>query len=195
MKTEEILEEAYSLGMVQHRYEIQNTIDFVRTLNVENFMEIGTDQGGTFLCWSKLSSPHGLKISVDWAQGPWGVTFDVEKRNRKIMTLGTNVHILNGDSHNEHMHNQVKNIIGDKKLDFLFIDGDHSYAGVKLDYHMYKEFVKPGGWIGFHDIVASERHHSVGCYVDQFWNELIGEKRWFMASDADWGGIGLIQNL
>ena len=195
MNIENIIEEGYALGMMQNRYEIQQATEFVKTLNVKNFMEIGTDQGGSFLCWSRVSDPKGLKLSVDWAEGPWSVgTFDVKGRNSKMKSLGTNIHILNGDSHHETMHYRVKNIIGDEKLDFLFIDGDHSLMGVKLDYHMYKEFVKTGGWIGFHDIRDSEYHHNNNCWVDAFWSELIGEKIWFFADDVNWGGIGFIKN-
>ena len=193
MTNKEIIDEAYHLGMMQNPYEIENALEFVKKLKVKNFMEIGTDQGGTFVCWSRVSDPDGLRVSVDWAHGPWGVNnFDIQARNNKLFSLGSNVHILDGDSHAESMYNSVKSIIGDKKLDFLFIDGDHSHLGVKLDYHMYKEFVKPGGWIGFHDIKGTETHHRQGCYVDYFWNELQGEKIWFLA-DSDWGGIGLIQ--
>ena len=194
MENKEILLEAYSLGMMQDEYEINNAIDFIRSLDVKNFMEIGTDQGGTFVCWSRISDPNGLRISVDWAHGPWGInTFDIEARNSKLLSLGSDVHILDGDSHAEWMYQRVKSIIGDRKLDFLFIDGDHSHLGVKLDYHMYKEFVKPGGWIGFHDIKDTENHHSQGCYVDFFWNELNEEKIWFM-SGTDRCGIGFIKN-
>jgi cephalosporin hydroxylase len=194
MENKEVLLEAYSLGMMQDEYEINSAIDFIRSLDVKNFMEIGTDQGGTFVCWSRISDPNGLRISVDWAHGPWGInTFDIEARNSKLLSLGSDVHILDGDSHAEWMYQRVKSIIGDRKLDFLFIDGDHSHLGVKLDYHMYKEFVKPGGWIGFHDIKDTENHHSQGCYVDFFWNELNEEKIWFM-SGTDRCGIGFIKN-
>ena len=193
MTNKEIIDEAYHLGMMQNPYEIENALEFVKKLKVKNFMEIGTDQGGTFVCWSRVSDPNGLRVSVDWAHGPWGVNnFDIQARNNKLFSLGSNVHILDGDSHAEAMYNSVKSIIGDEKLDLLFIDGDHSHLGVKLDYHMYKEFVKPGGWIGFHDIKDTENHHSQGCYVDYFWNELPGEKTWFLA-DSNWGGIGFIQ--
>jgi predicted O-methyltransferase YrrM len=39
----------------------------------------------------------------------------------------------------------------DGELDLLFIDGDHSYEGVKRDYELYVSKVKPGGLILFHD--------------------------------------------
>lgn len=36
-------------------------------------------------------------------------------------------------------------------LDLLFIDGDHSYEGVKADWEAYKDFLKPGSIVMFHD--------------------------------------------
>jgi predicted O-methyltransferase YrrM len=36
-------------------------------------------------------------------------------------------------------------------LDLLFIDGDHSYQGVKTDWEAYKDFLKPGSIVVFHD--------------------------------------------
>lgn len=36
-------------------------------------------------------------------------------------------------------------------FDVAFIDGDHSYRGVMLDYAMARQIVRPHGWIFFHD--------------------------------------------
>jgi predicted O-methyltransferase YrrM len=41
--------------------------------------------------------------------------------------------------------------IKDGSLDFVFIDGDHSYAGCSNDIKLWKSKVKKGGWIGGHD--------------------------------------------
>ncbi len=38
-----------------------------------------------------------------------------------------------------------------RSLDLLFIDGDHSYEGVKADWSAYKRFLKPGAIVVFHD--------------------------------------------
>jgi len=38
-----------------------------------------------------------------------------------------------------------------KKIDILFIDGDHRYQAVKNDYNLFSPFVKRGGLIIFHD--------------------------------------------
>ena len=38
------------------------------------------------------------------------------------------------------------------RVDFLFIDGNHTFAGVETDIRLYKELVTPGGVIAGHDL-------------------------------------------
>lgn len=37
------------------------------------------------------------------------------------------------------------------EIDFLFIDGDHSYEAVKLDCELWLPLLKSGGYVAFHD--------------------------------------------
>jgi autotransporter strand-loop-strand O-heptosyltransferase len=191
----DIVQESYDLGMVQNEPEIMGAANFYKSLDVKNFMEIGTDQGGTFAIWSKLSKDkEGIRISVDLPHGNFGRTeYDVNARDEYLRSIGTNVTMIHGSSHEEEIKNKVKEILNGELLDFLFIDGDHTYEGVKQDYLMYKEFVKPGGWIGFHDIKDTEFHRGANCRVDILWNELYGEKIEFIDNSSDLGGIGLIK--
>jgi predicted O-methyltransferase YrrM len=46
-------------------------------------------------------------------------------------------------------HEAIKN--WDQSIDFLFIDGDHSYQGCLKDWQDWHSFVKPGGIVAFHD--------------------------------------------
>jgi hypothetical protein len=39
----------------------------------------------------------------------------------------------------------------DIKIDFLFIDGDHSYEGVKKDFDLYSKIISDNGTIVLHD--------------------------------------------
>jgi len=56
-------------------------------------------------------------------------------------------------------------------LDFLFIDGDHSYEGVKKDFEMYSPLVKKEGIIAFHDIAPNGISELTGG-VPRFWKEI-----------------------
>ena len=67
-------------------------------------------------------------------------------------------------SHDEVTFQVVKTLL-DGSIDFLFIDGDHTYEGVKLDYEMYGPLVREGGIIAVPDIEQDSR-------VGRFWNEL-----------------------
>lgn len=42
--------------------------------------------------------------------------------------------------------------INDGSMDFVFLDGDHSYEGLKADIAAWLPKVRKGGWIGGHDI-------------------------------------------
>jgi predicted O-methyltransferase YrrM len=81
------------------------------------------------------------------------------------------VHYLRADSHDPHTVQKVKEILGDKAIDFCFIDGDQSNEGVKLDFEMYSSFVRKGGMVAFHDIVLVP-HQTVANEVGRFWQQL-----------------------
>ena len=104
------------------------------------------------------------------------------------------VHAVLGDSHSEQTRKQVQALLGQRKLGLLFIDGDHTYEGVRRDYELYCSLARPSGFIAFHDIVPSCWPE---CQVDRFWSELakdnslqpnaiIGYVR------SQFGGIGII---
>ena len=38
-----------------------------------------------------------------------------------------------------------------EKVDFIFIDGDHSYEGIRKDWALYSDKLKPGGIMALHD--------------------------------------------
>jgi autotransporter strand-loop-strand O-heptosyltransferase len=190
---EVIVQGSYDLGMVQNHKEILDAANFFKTLNVKNFMEIGTDQGGSFAIWSKLST-DGIRISVDLPHGMFGrVDYDENERDNYLRSLGSNVHMYWGDSHDITMLKTVEEKLNGVLLDFMFIDGDHTYEGVKQDFEMYKHLVRPDGWIAFHDIKDTEFHRNSNCRVDKLWSELQGVKYEFIDWTSDYGGIGFIQ--
>jgi predicted O-methyltransferase YrrM len=43
-------------------------------------------------------------------------------------------------------------------LDFVYIDGDHSYDAVMLDIILWGRRVKPGGFLAGHDYVRTRKH-------------------------------------
>jgi predicted O-methyltransferase YrrM len=87
------------------------------------------------------------------------------------------------------------------KIDLLFIDGDHSYNGVKKDFTDYSPLVRKGGWIAFHDIIPAglkdegvQRGGWTGG-VPEFWNEVKRTCEHFEIienTQQDGSGIGVL---
>ena len=83
-----------------------------------------------------------------------------------------NLVYIQGNSQEQETIDKVKEALGDRKVDFVFIDGDHTQAGVTNDYVNYGKLVSRGGTIGFHDI-------NDGTGVKQFWSTIPQPKHEF----------------
>jgi predicted O-methyltransferase YrrM len=72
-------------------------------------------------------------------------------------------------SRDEATLDRLQEVLGARKIDFLFIDGDHGYEGVKYDFDHYLPFVSQNGLVALHDV-----NLPIGpaCEVGKFWKEL-----------------------
>lgn len=85
----------------------------------------------------------------------YGRSLDFVRRNSKAQVYGiditdelfTPVEGAHYDSRGS--DEAVKDWTG--QIDVLFIDADHSYEGCLADWNNFSPFVKPGGWVVFHD--------------------------------------------
>ena len=187
--------------LVQQDTEIVPLLEFLKKEKIDSFIEIGTHKGGSFYLLSKLCS--GLKISIDLCSGEFGgIGFnESSKRNEKLGNLFNKTYFIEGDTKSTNTLIRLSELLEGKKVDLLFIDGDHTYEGVKNDWMNYKTFVKLGGFVVFHDIVDTEFHRSFNppCMVSQLWNEIKQKETVteFICEEHlrkwDGGGIGLIK--
>jgi cephalosporin hydroxylase len=193
-KADKIVEGTFAFGTIQNYTEIYRAVEFIISKNITNFLEIGTNQGGTFYCWTCCSNP-GIRISIDIPHGEFGTSnFNESKRNKILSGYPGDCYFISGDSHDFSILLEAENILNGEKLDFIFIDGDHTEEGVTKDFLMYKHLVKENGWIGFHDIKNSQFHNDNNCFVDRLWSRLSGDKVEFIDNSTGFGGIGFIQN-
>lgn len=78
------------------------------------------------------------------------------------------------------------------KIDFLHIDADHSYEGVKKDFELYSQIMSPGGIISLHDsdpsyepkLIVTEEHKAT-------WDKFDGPGKLVQSLDASWEKIRL----
>jgi len=78
-----------------------------------------------------------------------------------------------------------------RTYNYIYIDGDHSYKGVSLDYKLFWPRLKSGGFMAFHD-VSITKPKSEGLYgVHKLWKE-ISEKQAFILPFKG-SGLGMVQ--
>lgn len=102
------------------------------------YLEVGVKHGKSLLT-ATLAAREGVElVGVDIA--------DNEERQNVFRQLGLTEYVtfIHGYSH------RVARLIK-KPISLLFLDGDHSYSGIKLDIDSWLPLVKKGGVILFHD--------------------------------------------
>ncbi len=185
----------------QQKYtELAKLLELVDILKPKKILELGVYHGGTVMAWTHVATPDALIIGVDLPGGEFGGGFDPEqamrikalaKENQKIELLPLNTHL----------QSTFDLIAQYGEFDFIFIDADHTYEGVKQDFELYSKLLRKDGLIAFHDIV--EHIHHPGVEVQKFWIELKAnypkERVWeftdpdFPSDHNPWGGLGVIQ--
>lgn len=126
-----------------------------------NILEIGVHKGGTFWLISKLST--GKKVAMN--------LIPIDDILSEFMDKEDDWKLFVGNSQTEESFNKVKEFCN--QFDFIFIDGDHTYDGVKRDFNLYKQLLSPRGFIAFHDIDPDHVHaDNFGGQVYKFWEEL-----------------------
>jgi cephalosporin hydroxylase len=131
-----------------------------RELNV--VVEIGSAHGGTYWAWCRLATTTAHLVSVDLpGNDEWDARVRSYPRPTQTQTL------IRADSHDPQTVRSVDGLRG--SVDLLFLDGDHSYGGVRTDFENYAQLVKPDGLIAFHDVESSNHPAS---QVDRLWTQL-----------------------
>lgn len=176
----------------QAREEILWLLQLLQQRPPRTVIEIGTQGGGTLFLWTRVAAADALLIAVDSASlGTLGSrsAFAVLLRGfaRSLQRIEL---IFERDSHAPDTRRAVERALEGRPVDFLFIDGDHSYEGVARDFELYAPLVTPGGLIAFHDVAARV---SVRAGVQRFWNELkaVNETMEVVAEAEPSYGIGV----
>lgn len=143
----------------------------VHARNPKTVVEIGTANGGTLFMATRVAADDALIISIDLPGGKFGGGYPAWKAPyyQSFARLRQRLHLLRADSHEPSTLRALEGLLDGRMVDYLLIDGDHSYAGVKQDHEMYRHLVRPGGIIVFHDIAP---HNRTDCQVDRYWNEV-----------------------
>jgi predicted O-methyltransferase YrrM len=158
---------------LQKRTEILGLVEILRQRKPATICEIGAAGGGTTFLLAHACPSDAVIVTVDL------IFSEQRKAALKQFAVGQQkIFCLQKDSHQPETVNAIAECLPEGRLDVLYLDGDHSYAGIKKDFELFSPLVKPGGIIVFHDIVPDfktrygiETTSYVGG-VPQFWQEL-----------------------
>lgn len=178
----QINEELYelSLKVVEHKPKV--------------IAEIGTWNGGTLYVWTRINPQTKKIISIDLPDGKFGGGYDA-KRIKFFKEFAYDMpecklYFIRGDSKSKITYDTLNRNLGIDKIDFLYIDGDHTYEGIKKDFEIYIKLMSPNGLIGLHDINT----YKEGYGVYKFWNEVKNNYKYeeFIKPGSKVMGNGLI---
>jgi predicted O-methyltransferase YrrM len=192
---------ALQKGSAQKIRELHQLIRFLRNRTLETIVEVGTGRGGTLYALCQLANDRATIVSIDLPGGAFGGGY-TEKEVELFRTYGKagqELYFIRRDSHDETTRDELLRVLREKAIDFLMIDGDHSYEGVKSDFNLYSPLVSEHGLVAFHDILVHPR--SPKCEVHIFWSEIKSDRAVSEIVDTyddahtrgQWGGIGVLE--
>lgn len=144
----------------------QNPKEFAQLLKLyietrpQRVLEIGTHVGGTFYYWLKFA-PQGALVG----------SIDVQRINSDKYANwcgdGVNYGYFTSRSDDPEAFKWAEDWLS--PIDWLFIDGGHTYSEIWSDFNMYSNLMNKNGVIAFHDICSYPPYNSE---VDLFWNKI-----------------------
>lgn len=141
---------ANHFGILQKQSEIRALCELVAAASPSAICELGSHKGGTSFLFARNFNTAAKILLVDRS-------IENAALQRYYNGSRANLHFIEGDSCSPDVLGRVDDILAGHPLDFLFIDGDHSYDGVTRDLFAYYDRVRDGGYIAFHDIAPDYR--------------------------------------
>jgi len=185
--------------MQQNQSEITELCNMLSSRKPRIVCEIGARRGGSTSLYTRVLPQDAKIFSIDLNSTP-GRMRAVESFARG----NQQVKCFRADSHSPETLALLKQHLAGNQIDFLFIDGDHTYEGVKQDFEMYTPLVKAGGLVALHDIAPDhftrfgKRTSSDVGEVPRYWQELKNNPSYTTrdlidSPDQDGFGIGVIE--
>jgi predicted O-methyltransferase YrrM len=174
--------------------EIVWLMKLVAPLRPRSLLEIGTATGGTLYLLARAAGRDARFATIDLEQ-----RYDPDVL-KSFARDQQRIELILGSSAEDSTMARVRTFLPDR-LDLLFIDGDHSYEGIRRDFERYAPLVRPGGVVIFHDIVDDNLTRfgiATGSRADgvpRFWREVksrYATQECVAVDGQDGFGIGVI---
>ena len=134
------------MGLQQFKPEILGFLNFAKAHRPVRICELGLLHGGNNIMLTHALPDVAEIIGVDmYIRNKSQLRYYAKPSQRQTFVEGRTCDKATLEA--------VTGALRGEKLDLLFIDADHGYAGVRQDFMHYRHFVREGGIIAFHDIV------------------------------------------
>ena len=156
---------------VQLEAEFAPFLDLVKKEGISSYLEIGTARGDTFHEVVSQMPKESKAVAVDYPENGWGLSgsqYQLRQVSKDLKKKGYEVNIIWGDSRHSGV---IQNALKYAPYDLVFIDGDHTYEGVKADWENYGHL---GRIVAFHDIADPGIPNDKGEVIEvkKFWDEI-----------------------
>ena len=165
----------------QNSVEWNDFIKYLQDKNITSYLEIGAREG-IALRYLAERLPLEFIAVVDLPGADWGRPKTERQLRKNLDSLDISHNIAIGDSTDPEIIESVR-----RNYDLIFIDGDHTYDGVKQDYENYKSM---GGMLVFHDINQGFNRRAYGA--TEFWNEIKTDDSITFIAPGSQKGIGIL---
>lgn len=157
----------------QRDWEIEQLFDLYDAMKPKHTLEIGSWYGATLYHWLTKAPVNGTVCNIDnLADCIHEPHEDVINRWYSWAGNGVTFYSHIGQSDDIAIYKAIYSEL-DGEINFLFIDGCHTYDVVKHDIEMYAPLVKTGGVIALHDITMEEStKHPGQPAVLKLWREI-----------------------
>lgn len=170
----------------QNKEELRELLPLVAKISPKVIVEIGMWRGYSMEVWHKAFAPE-LLITIENDQEAFNFVRDRIK-NGELAYMNPPVIGISGDSHDSKTLANVVGLLAGRKIDFLFIDGDHTHDAVWEDFNKYTPYLYGKGIIALHD-AALRGNEKVEVW--KFWDELKGYRKKLIVG-KDGTGTGVI---
>jgi len=184
----------FGIVPLQVKEELINFLKLFVKQHPKVIFECGTASGGNLFLLTRFSDKDSIIISVDLPGGKFGGGYPSWKipLYKSFTSHNQKIILIRNDSHKISTLERLKDVLNNRKIDVAYIDGDHTYSGVKRDFELYRSLIKPGGLMIFHDIIP---HPNKNVEVPKFWQEIRKEyefKEFIKDRNQKGAGIGIL---
>jgi predicted O-methyltransferase YrrM len=153
-----VLQDITPVPISQYDDEFFTLLGLYKHRAPKTILEIGTHHGGSLYHWIKNAPDRAVVLSID-----------DQHINKSFYSLWAGTKIYSGWFKGDSTSYSAIDFAfrSYSPYDWIFIDGDHSYEGVKADWENYSKMISRDGVVVFHDITPHPHRE-----VDKLWEEI-----------------------